>query len=54
MFKYLDRARPRKIYLENFFSALRASVPPLSSMFNHLTPSVCMKISHITHGETLT
>lgn len=28
--------------------------PPLSSMFKYLTPSVCMKIGHITHGETLT
>lgn len=51
MFKYLERGKSRKIYRENFF---QFGLKIMSSMFKYLTPSVCMKIGHITHGETLT
>ena len=56
MFKYLDTGRSRKIYRENFFRPLgpQFGLKIMSSMFKYLTPSVCMKIGHITHGETLT
>ena len=56
MFKYLDRGRSRKIYRENFFWPLgsQLGLKIMNSMFKYLTPSVCMKIGHITHGETLT